>query len=68
MVPWHEPLGLDFHIGRPPDLPDERVARIKAFHGMQLLLHPTTMPPGMLLAFVNPWSLTAPDVPEPAHG
>jgi CubicO group peptidase (beta-lactamase class C family) len=53
------PLGLDFHIGLPPDLPDERVARIKAFHGMQLLLHPTTMPPGMLLAFINPWSLTA---------
>jgi hypothetical protein len=53
------PLGLDFHIGLPPDLPDERVARIKAFHGTQLLLHPTTMPPGMLLAFINPWSLTA---------
>jgi CubicO group peptidase (beta-lactamase class C family) len=53
------PLGLDFHIGLPPDVPDERVARIKAFHGMRLLLHPTTMPPGMLLAFATPRSLTA---------
>jgi hypothetical protein len=39
--------------------PDERVARIKAFHGARLLLHPTTMPPRMLLAFAAPWSLTA---------
>jgi CubicO group peptidase (beta-lactamase class C family) len=53
------PLGLDFHIGLPPDVPDERVARIKAFHGLRLLLHPRTMPPGMLLAFAAPRSLTA---------
>jgi CubicO group peptidase (beta-lactamase class C family) len=53
------PLGLDFHIALPPDVPDERVARIKAFHGLRLLLHPRTMPPGMLLAFANPRSLTA---------
>jgi CubicO group peptidase (beta-lactamase class C family) len=53
------PLGLDFHIGLPPDVPDERVARIKAFHGTQLLLHPRTMPLRMLLAYASPWSLTA---------
>jgi CubicO group peptidase (beta-lactamase class C family) len=53
------PLGLDFHIGLPPEVPDERVARIKAFHGLRLLLHPRTMPPGMLLAFADPRSLTA---------
>ncbi|HEU4397505.1 MAG TPA: serine hydrolase [Actinomycetota bacterium] len=53
------PLGLDFHIGLPPDLPDERVARIKVFHGLRLRLHPRTMPPGMLLAFAAPRSLTA---------
>jgi CubicO group peptidase (beta-lactamase class C family) len=53
------PLGLDFHIGLPPDVPDERVARIKAFHGMRLLLHPRTMPPGMLLAFAAPRSFTS---------
>jgi hypothetical protein len=40
-------------------VPDERVARIKAFHGLRLLLHPRTMPPGMLLAFAAPRSLTA---------
>jgi CubicO group peptidase (beta-lactamase class C family) len=40
-------------------VPDERVARIKAFHGLRLLLHPRTMPPGMLLAFADPRSLTA---------
>ena len=40
-------------------MPDERVARIKAFHGMRLLLHPRTLPPGMLLAFAIPRSLTA---------
>jgi CubicO group peptidase (beta-lactamase class C family) len=53
------PLGLDFHLGLPPEVPDERVARIKAFHGLRLLLHPRTMPPGMLLAFAAPRSLTA---------
>jgi CubicO group peptidase (beta-lactamase class C family) len=53
------PLGVDFHIGLPPDVPEERVARIKAFLRMRLLLHPRTMPPGMLLAFAAPRSLTS---------
>ena len=60
------PLGLDFHIGLPPDVPDVQVARIKAFHGMRLLLHPRTMPPGMLLAFAAPGR--SPPAPSSTRG
>jgi CubicO group peptidase (beta-lactamase class C family) len=53
------PLGIEFHIGLPPDVPASRVADIRAFHALQMLLHPTTMPRGMVLALFRPSSLTA---------
>jgi CubicO group peptidase (beta-lactamase class C family) len=54
-----EPLGLEFYIGVPPGVPDSRVAEIKAFRPERMLLHMNTMPPGMVLALMNPRSLTS---------
>jgi len=53
-----EPLGLEFYIGVPPWVPGSRIAQIEAFHPLQMLLHLNTMPPGMVLALMNPRSLT----------
>lgn len=53
------PLGLDFHIGLPAEIPERRLARIKGFHGARLLLHPRAMPAGMTAAFLRPGTLTA---------
>jgi len=52
------PLGLEFYIGVPPEVPEARISQIKAFHPLQMLLHLNTMPPGMVLALMNPRSLT----------
>jgi CubicO group peptidase (beta-lactamase class C family) len=35
------------------------VATIEAFHPLQMLLHVNTMPPGLVLGYMNPRSLTA---------
>lgn len=53
------PLGLEFYIGVPPEVPGSRIAEIEAFHPLQMLLHLNTMPPGMVLALLNPRSLTS---------
>ena len=53
------PLGLEFHIGLPPDVPDSKVATIEGFTPLQMLLHVNTMPAGMVLGYMNPWSLTS---------
>ena len=52
------PLGLTFHIGLPPDVPDSKVATIEGFTPLQMLLHMNTMPVGMVLGYMNPSSLT----------
>lgn len=53
------PLGLEFYIGVPSEVPDARMAEIEAFHPLRMLLHLNTMPPGMVLALMNPRSLTS---------
>jgi CubicO group peptidase (beta-lactamase class C family) len=53
------PLGLEFYFGVPPDVPDSRIADIKAFGRAEVLLHLDTMPPGMILGFARRRSLTA---------
>ena len=53
-----KPLGLEFYVGVPPEVPDHRIAEIEAFHPLQMLLHLNTMPPGMVLSLMNPRSLT----------
>lgn len=54
-----QPLGLDFHIGLPASVPPARVASIKGFHPLKMLLHLHTLPPRFVLAYLNPRSLTA---------
>jgi CubicO group peptidase (beta-lactamase class C family) len=53
------PLGLDFHIGLPADIPESRVAEIDGFTALQMLLHLNAMPAGMVLAYMWPGSLVA---------
>jgi CubicO group peptidase (beta-lactamase class C family) len=53
------PLGIQFYIGLPKDVPPERVANIKGFHPLQMLLHLHTLPWRFVLAYLNPTSLTA---------
>ena len=54
-----DPLGEEFHVGLPPELPASRVATIEAFHPLQMLLHLNTMPSGMVLGYMTPRSLTS---------
>src|SRR5215218_6474810 len=54
-----EPLGAEFYIGVPAEVSESRIANIKAFHPLQMLLHLNTMPPGMVVALMNPRSLTS---------
>jgi CubicO group peptidase (beta-lactamase class C family) len=52
-----EPLGLDFFIGLPPEIPTERLATLVTFStGRALRALPTTPRP-MLLRVLWPWSL-----------
>ncbi|BBX27964.1 serine hydrolase domain-containing protein [Mycolicibacterium alvei] len=53
------PLGLDFYIGLPESVDRDRVAHLHAFSAAQMLLHLHTLPPGFVLAMMNPRSLTA---------
>ena len=54
-----DPLGLEFYIGVPPEVPGSRIAEIEAFQPLRMLFHLNTMPPGMVLALMNPRSLTS---------
>jgi CubicO group peptidase (beta-lactamase class C family) len=53
------PLGASFHIGVPASVPDARIAELQAFRPAAMLLHLNSMPAGMVLAVMNPRSLTA---------
>lgn len=53
------PLGEEFYVGLPSEVPASRVATIEAFHPLQMLLHANTMPLGLVLGYMNPRSLTA---------
>jgi CubicO group peptidase (beta-lactamase class C family) len=53
------PLGLEFYIGLPSTVPASRIAEIKAYRPVRMLLHMNTMPAGMVLALMNPRSLTS---------
>jgi CubicO group peptidase (beta-lactamase class C family) len=52
------PLGLEFYIGVPATIPEARIATIKSFHPFQMLWHMNTLPRGMVMAYLNPKSLT----------
>ena len=54
------PLGLEFYIGLPDDIPDERVARIMGdWYRMKMILNIRTLPPEFVKGFLNPKSITA---------
>jgi CubicO group peptidase (beta-lactamase class C family) len=52
------PLGVEFYIGLPPSVPSDRIATIKDFHPVRMLGHLNSMPVGMILSLMWPWSLT----------
>lgn len=52
------PLGVDFHIGLPDDVPDERIATYHGQHPARGLLHLGDVPRGLLFGLLQPWSLT----------
>jgi CubicO group peptidase (beta-lactamase class C family) len=53
------PLGLEFYIGLPADIPSSRIAKIQPWHMLRLLAAVNSLPRGMLLAMLWPRSLTA---------
>jgi len=54
------PLGLEFYIGLPDHIPDERVARIMAdWYRLKMILKIRTLPPEYVKGLLNPRSITA---------
>lgn len=52
------PLGLEFHIGLPDDVPAERLATIHGYKPPEMLLHLGEMPRKFVTGFLNPRSIT----------
>jgi len=52
-----KPLGIEFYIGLPSDIPATRLATIKGFHPLQMLLHMDKIPMKMVLSLMLPNSL-----------
>jgi CubicO group peptidase (beta-lactamase class C family) len=52
-----QPLGLEFYIGTPDNIPDTRFAVIKDFMPLEMLYHLDTMPWGLVLGLMVPNSL-----------
>jgi CubicO group peptidase (beta-lactamase class C family) len=52
-----EPLGLDFYIGLPPGIGDDRIARIKPFTAARAIWALTSTPPALIKKVLWPWSL-----------
>jgi CubicO group peptidase (beta-lactamase class C family) len=53
------PLGLEFYIGLPQDVSDERVAEIQGFHPLQMVASLGQFPWKMVAALANPWSVSS---------
>jgi CubicO group peptidase (beta-lactamase class C family) len=51
------PLGLDFYIGLPPDVPDERLAKVKPLSRGRGILALRYTPPAVTLKMLRPGSL-----------
>lgn len=53
------PLGLDFHIGLPDDIPDDRLARIMGdWYRVKMVANIRTLPSAFVKNFLNPKSIT----------
>jgi CubicO group peptidase (beta-lactamase class C family) len=53
------PLGVEFHIGLPASVPEERLAVVQGFSRVAMLGHLNKLPPRMVLAGIWPQSLVA---------
>jgi CubicO group peptidase (beta-lactamase class C family) len=54
------PLGMDFHIGLPDEIPEERLARIMGdWYRSKMVLNIRTMPTEFVKNFLNPRTITA---------
>ncbi|WP_276259368.1 serine hydrolase domain-containing protein [Haloglomus litoreum] len=53
------PLDLEFYIGLPESVPDDRVADLDAFGPLEMLRNLDTMPPRFVLSFLLPWTTTS---------
>ena len=51
------PLQLEFYIGLPPEIPDQRLARFKPLSRARALLALRTTPPTLIKKMLWPWSL-----------
>ena len=51
------PLGLEFYIGLPPEIPEERLAKLRTFTPMRAVRALPSVPKGYVLRIVWPWSL-----------
>lgn len=60
------PLGLDFYIGLPSDIPRSRIATIKGYQRWQMLFNINKLPSKFVFAILNPGSLTARSFANPA--
>jgi CubicO group peptidase (beta-lactamase class C family) len=52
-----EPLGIEFYIGLPPEVPDERLARLRTFTARRSLRALPHTAAGYVLRILWPWSL-----------
>jgi CubicO group peptidase (beta-lactamase class C family) len=60
-----QPLSADFHIGLPRDRDPDGVATIHGWPAWKMLFHLRALPPRMVLAYMNPRSLTARTMANP---
>jgi len=61
------PLGLDFWIGVPDSIPEDRIARVQAdWYRVKMVANIKKMPTDWVKAFLNPRSLTARTFSNPA--
>src|SRR5262249_36086707 len=51
------PLGIEFYIGLPQEIPEARVAEVKDFRPVQLLFHLNKIPWPFVMAVMTPGSL-----------
>jgi len=52
-----EPLGIEFYIGLPPEVPDVRLAQLRTFTALRALRALRYTPAGYVLRVASPWSL-----------
>ncbi len=51
------PLQIDFYIGLPPEIPDQRLAQLRPFSPGRSVRALRSVPPGFVMRILWPWSL-----------